>query len=480
MINENVKKTSLLDNQLRLTNGKIITFNDEQFEGINKIRKWLKSDKSYLLLTGPAGTGKSTIIKKILEEYRGGVVVSAPTHRAKKVIGKITNKKSKTIHSLLGLRMDVSLENFSPNNPIFNPIAIPQITDYQWVIIDEASMLNYDLLNLIKEKIGKSRTKILFMGDIFQICPVGEKRSEVFYDVEIEKVELTKIERQIDGNPLLLLYEDIRKNIEILNGFPKKTNVNNIGEGIIFTTNKKEFRKAMFEKYHSEEFKNNINYVKTVAWKNETVMLSNKIIRTELFGNNSDIVEINDLLTGYRTISNSRLTYNIIENSGDYRVIEKSNLEENSYGIKGFQVKIREDLGKNKFKYDDIFIVDITDHENLHLYGQMHDFFCEMGKGNKKMWRKYYDFRRNNIIMCDIDKYINGMYRNISDIIKKDIDWGYSCTVHKIQGGTLNTVFILDTDIGLNWVLREKNQIFYVAVSRPTTIAYVLSNRIDL
>jgi len=474
-------KEKLADNQLQLPTGKIITFNDQQYEGINKIRRWLKEkNKSYLVLTGPAGTGKSTIIKKILDEYHGGIVVSAPTHRAKKVIADTTGKNSKTIHSLLGLRIDVSVEDFSPNNPIFNPIAEPQITQYNLIIIDEASMINIGLLNLIKEKNKNSKTKILFIGDIYQIPPVNERRSEVFFDNEIEKIELTKIERQIDGNPLLLLYDDIRNNIEINNGFDRKTNINIKGEGIIFTVDNKEFRKAMFEKYNSDEFKNNPNYVKTIAWRNETVMKCNKIIRTELFGEHVDIVEKNDLLTGYRTITNSKLTYNIIENSADYRIVEKSDLIKNKYDIKGFEIKLKEDLGGKKFKYDDIFIIDTSNYENLHLYGQMHDFFVDMGKNNKKLWSKYYDFRRNNLLMCDIDKYADGTYRSTIDIIKKDLDYGFACTIHKVQGGNFNNVFILETDIRLNRILCEQNQIFYVAVSRPTTLAYVLTNRIDL
>jgi len=54
----------LPDNQLLLPNGKLITFNDEQYNGINKIRAWLKSDKTFFTLSGYAGTGKSTCIKK--------------------------------------------------------------------------------------------------------------------------------------------------------------------------------------------------------------------------------------------------------------------------------------------------------------------------------------------------------------------------------------------------------------------------------
>ena len=81
-----------LNNELTMTlpDGRVINFTDEQYDGIVKIRKWLKSKKQFFTLAGYAGTGKSTIIKKIIDEYRGRLVVSAPTHKAKKVIMRTT------------------------------------------------------------------------------------------------------------------------------------------------------------------------------------------------------------------------------------------------------------------------------------------------------------------------------------------------------------------------------------------------------
>ena len=68
---DNHKK--IADNELILPNGKKIVFNDQQYEAIQKINKWLKSDKTFFTLSGSAGTGKSTIVKKILDNYRYGV-----------------------------------------------------------------------------------------------------------------------------------------------------------------------------------------------------------------------------------------------------------------------------------------------------------------------------------------------------------------------------------------------------------------------
>lgn len=469
------------DDQLKLLSGKIITFNSEQYDGVKKIRVWLKNNIVFFTLAGYAGTGKTTIVKKILDAYRYGVVVSAPTHKAKKVIMNTTGEDGQTLHALLGLRPDVDLDNFNPNNPKFNPIAIPRITDYNLVIIDEASQINQELYDLIIDKTLHSRTKVLFMGDPAQIPPVGEKASVVFMQDQTKEFhQLTKIERQNDTNPLAFVYSDLRNNLNRLDGgFQRKSNMNDLGEGVVFTVDKRVFRQAILDKYRSSEFKKDTDFCKVIAWKNDTVMLSNAVIREQLIGKDSDIVEVDDLLMGYRSVSDEKQRSNIIENSADYRVVRKGELEENAYGMKGFRVQIREDLARGLFKHENIFIINTKDHDNLHLYAEMHDFFRDMGKSNKKNWKKYYEFRRSNILSKTIEHYRNGLYRSSPDTIVKDLDYGYAITGHKSQGSTYSHVFVMENDINANWVLKERNQIKYVALTRPSLTATVLTTKLD-
>ena len=463
-----------------LPNGKVITFNDQQFEGLRLIKVWLKGDKNLFTLAGAAGTGKSTIVKKLLDDYHGGVCVSAPTHKAVKVISNLTDKDGKTIQSLCGLRPDVDLENFSPNEPQFAPIAVPKINDYNFIIFDEASMLNAELFKLVASLVVNTRTKILFLGDPYQLPPVGEDISVVFTDESIEKFTLTKVERQNDGNPLMPIYDALRSDMSIADGgYKRTTNINENGEGVVFTVDKSKFRELIFEKFTSEEYVRDYDYIKGLAWKNETVMAANKIIRTKLFGNKTDIVEVGDVLMGYRTISNERQNYIIIQNSADYRVVKKFPIEENEYGILGYRVKLREDLARGKFKFDDVFIIDSSNHNNLHLYAQMHDFFRDMAKENKKAWVKYYSFRRNNLLMVDIDKHINGTPRNRQDCIKKDITYGFFITTHKAQGSTYINCAVIESDINDNWNVVERNKLRYVAMSRPSKSCIMLTNKID-
>ena len=430
------------ENQLKLPTGKIITFNTEQFEGLKRINQWLKNGDTFFTLAGYAGTGKSTIVKKVLDNYRYGVVVSAPTHKAKKVVMNTTGEDGQTLHALLGLRPDVDLDNFNPNNPKFNPIAIPKITDYNFVIIDEASMINQELYDLILDKTRNSRTKVLYMGDPAQIPPVGEKSSVVFQQDQTKLFhQLTKIERQNDSNPLGYTYDALRNNLDRLDGgFQRVTNMNEFGEGIFFTVDKREFRERIMEMFRSEEFQKDTDFAKVIAWKNDTVMLSNAVIREQLLGKNTDIVEIGDLFMGYRSVSEEKQRFNIIENSADYRVVKKEGLEENAYGIRGYRVQLREDLAKGRFKHQDVFMINTEEHANLHQYAEMHDFFRDMGKSNKKNWKKYYEFRRSNILTKTIDKYRNGLYRSSADTIVKDLDYGYAITGHKCLSENSNVL----------------------------------------
>lgn len=465
---------------LSVEGGKIITFNDQQVEALDKIGDWLVSDKHFFTLAGYAGTGKSTIIKKVFNDIRlrkSEICVSAPTHKAKKVVTRKSGQHGETLHSLLGLRPDVELDDFNPNNPKFGEIAPPRITDYKFLVVDEASMINRYLFKLIKDLVQGSKTKVLFMGDPAQIPPVGEEESVVFYDGTIEIFWLTKVERQSDSNPLMPFYDAIRNNLgDVYSGIVRKTTMNEKGEGIMFLNDRNAFRKIVIDKFTSKEFKNNSDFVKMIAWTNNAVIASNLLIRSAIFGDECEMVELDDILMGYRTISDRTMKFNIIENSADYRVVRRSGLEENHYGIRGYRLELCEEIDELLYDYRKIFLVDTTDYKNLHDYAEMHDKFRDQAVLNKKLWTKYYDFRRSTMINVDIKKYRDGSDRGKGSCIAKDLDYGYAQTCHKSQGSTYEHVFVLEDDINGNWMVNERNQIKYVAFTRPTTSAIVLSN----
>ena len=78
--------------------------------------------------------------------------------------------------------------------------------------------------------------------------------------------------------------------------------------------------------------------------------------------------------------------------------------------------------------------------------------------------------------MKTIDKYKDGKPRSTYDIIVKDMDYGMVITCHKVQGSTYSHVFVMENDIDVNWLIKEKNQLKYTSFTRPTTSVTVLTN----
>lgn len=149
----------------------------EYFEKKNNI-KFAESQKEAIIgafengieiITGGPGTGKTTIIKSIIEIYENSgmkVLLGAPTGRAAKRMSESTGREAKTIHRLL--EMGVSEEG---DNSFFGKgEAEPLEADV--IIIDEASMIDIMLMHNFLKAI-KLGTRLIIVGDVDQLPSVG-------------------------------------------------------------------------------------------------------------------------------------------------------------------------------------------------------------------------------------------------------------------------------------------------------------------
>ncbi|MEG2740170.1 SF1B family DNA helicase RecD2 [Clostridium sp.] len=123
------------------------------------------------IITGGPGTGKTTIIKCIIDIYEKNgmkVLLGAPTGRAAKRMSESTGREAKTIHRLL--EMGVS-DDEDDTKSIFNK-GESEPLEADVIIIDEASMIDVTLMhNLLKAiKLG---TRIIIVGDVDQLPSVG-------------------------------------------------------------------------------------------------------------------------------------------------------------------------------------------------------------------------------------------------------------------------------------------------------------------
>ena len=146
------------------------------------------------VVTGGPGTGKTTIIKTIidiLEEKKKTYVLCAPTGRAAKRITQTTGKEAKTLHRLLEI-------NKIDDNDIdmFYEFQVKQVED-EVVIVDEASMIDLMMMNNLVKGI-KPSTQLIIVGDVNQLPSVGAGSvlKDIILSDIVPVVELKQIYRQ--------------------------------------------------------------------------------------------------------------------------------------------------------------------------------------------------------------------------------------------------------------------------------------------
>ncbi len=164
---------------------------DEQKSAVMTLTDYLP-----VVVTGYAGTGKTTVIKSIIEASGladDDILLLAPTGKASRRMSESTGRVAKTIHSALRKTPDDDFTYYNEHRKL------PQ----RLVIVDESSMIDtllmYDLLKAISPS-----SKIFFIGDYHQLLPVscGEPFYQFINENLCKVVRLTKIYRQDEGTIL--------------------------------------------------------------------------------------------------------------------------------------------------------------------------------------------------------------------------------------------------------------------------------------
>lgn len=144
------------------------------------------SQSPFALLKGYAGTGKTYSLTAFLEGLDPAdhqrIAITAPTNKAVRVIRQQLGDKFPklasvcTIFSLLGLKLEKSGEV----KQLAIPDTLSDLSKLDFVIIDEASMINTPLWTALTRSMADFDFLTIFLGDPAQLPPVGEPRSKVW------------------------------------------------------------------------------------------------------------------------------------------------------------------------------------------------------------------------------------------------------------------------------------------------------------
>lgn len=444
----------------------------QQSQAVDVIADFLESKTNYLfVLSGYAGTGKTYSIKYLLRYViRGTVCCTAPTHKAARNIEHATGKASKTLQSLLGLRPNMDLANFDIANPQFDPKGTERLKEYSVVIIDECSQINNSLFTLLANRAFALKTKVIFMGDKCQLPPIGERESVVFRLPN--QFELTEVIRQGVNHPLMLPFDMLRHDIiHNTTSFIKslKTTISSINEKNegYQIMDRLPFAGELIKYMSNENFHKNLHYARYTAWTNDNIQTTNTFIRNKIIPDNVAAVHEDDLLTGYTTLVDENLAP-IITNSDDY-IIHAIIDYVDDFKMKTFGVNL---INVNtNIQTRTLKIIDHCDAKTLDIYSKLlahyhYDAIMATREKRTSKWLKYYEFKQQHLCLIDIP--VGRTYA------KKDLDYGYGLTTYKIQGSTINNMFI--NIANMIYYKGDKNKPIRDSSTNPYAIEFMNKN----
>lgn len=400
-----------------------ITLTDEQATAREEILEWARdSNEMFKTLSGYAGTGKTTLLHFIVQDLRKkhfNIAVTATTNKAVKVLmDRVESKHFATIHSVLNIK-----PKKKGTQEIFEPVDYNKsdITEFDLVIIDECSMISRKLLDIIETQITEGgRTKVLFCGDPAQLQPINESLSQCF---SFDPSTLTQIVRHGDV---------IAHKSKLVRDRPHSVPSNELIQEPEISYISMNESKEMFKGW-----RDNPDYVRLLAWTNDSVARWNRSMRHADWGRKTE----HPFTEGDIVIANSPCVV-LINNQED---IQMFNSEEGT-------------------------VQDV--HEE---YDHYHLLVKKFGGGFAHVNVMKREFK------AEIDKELRGLaaaksWREFWALKKKfhDIRHCYSLTVHKSQGSTFQNVIVDVRDINKNRDVTNRNQLIYVAMTRAADKVRVL------
>lgn len=417
-----------------------VTLNAEQSYAVQAILDFLQDpdpQSRFFVFSGSAGTGKTFCMREVIARLKGSrinVAYTAPTNKAAKVLREITGSAG-TIYSLLGLRIDKSgeLKQLVAGKP-------PQgLADLDAVFLDEASMVNKNLMKELQAAAERYDFRVIFLGDAAQLPPVKELHSPI-WDLPTGAT-LTQVMRH--DNQILSLVVAIR---DVINHPAPSITLASAHDtdGGVWKMSKPAFKEAIFQAAARGDFADGSAH-KVIAWRNVKVAEYNDLIRYAIYGAQAQSVQY---LPGERIVAAApceRADETLL--STDEEAVVESVTEckhplEPRY--RALELRCTSETGKP------IRLL-VLHPESRVQYDRDCQDLAHQAATNGKLWKKFW---------------------NLKDLFH-DIRYAYAITAHRSQGSTYENVWVDYQDILSNRTRREAFQCLYVAATRPTTRLYL-------
>ena len=467
-------------------------------------------DKRVFILQGCAGSGKTFLMQGVANYLASKDIMFyliAPSGKAAKVLTTKTSHEAKTIHSQIYSFHDV-LEVENKERKEDDNFLQPQVVgESDWVlrfrlrenqedlsavyIVDESSLIGnaetdhetlqfgsgkllHDVLEYINPNFKENRRKVIFIGDMYQLPPVGMNRSPALNIEDIYKecpyletmdaiqmYTLQSVVRQKQDSGVLKVATYIRERLQrghfhelLLEEHPY--DVTKIGRDLFIHT------------YMDKVKEKGLDQVMVIAYSNATVDIYNRLIREQLFPNQLEVTNGDRLLI----LRNVKIDEEWLMN-GDFvqvlqvgtPIIRPVKVKEEKVNLLFRPVEIKADGKIYKVLLKETVLLskarDLTKLERKALYTDFmirHSEEIALASKNGKVARHQ---KITELLLTDI--YVNAL----------EVKYGYAITCHKSQGSEWDTVF-LDCDLKQGYKNRGTFQWFYTGVTRSSNQLYLV------
>lgn len=434
-------------------------YTDDQIRALQLMQDFILSEKQFFRLSGYAGTGKTFIIHKLIEESNLAglsIAFAAPSNQAVKNFVSANEDISPdvfclTVAQLLKLH-PLFCEAIGEEIFISSPGTL-NLEDFDLIIIDEYSMLSSKDFDRLVDTVLDSTTQVIFVGDPAQIPPVKEAVPIVEYSDLIDESHTLKEVVRHSGDIL-------RATVKLREGFNVKWR--DYDGGSVKLLGVRDWLRKMDDYYTDPKYIIDSNYVKTLAWRNRTVSYYNEKIRDAFLGVGHSKEEFlpGDLLIVKKPVirevtvqgaKNNRIRRKkavVLPTSEEVEVISVVAKRTYRLPING---------GWREFPYYEILVS-----------CKSRDFVTTViiptCDSRLEIVQSLYQLKELALKTLDWDKYKNLYY------FFDDLDYSYALTVHKSQGSTYNVVFIDVADLRTS---KDRDKLLYTAFSRAKNKVYL-------
>ena len=288
----------------QIPEAKPFTLSEGQENAQNAFIAMLNSPVDHILvIEGYAGTGKSTLVDTLMKNLDSfmkmaqllnpsaptyEVALTATTNKAAEVFSQMTGMSVTTIHTYLELfvhkdfKTGKSTLKYKQGDPKFCKL----------LIIDEASMIDKDLLRLIFER--TENCKIVFIGDPAQILPINSHNAPAFCS-GFTTATMDEVLRQAEGSPIIAAATSFRNTVNTGIWTPFKPD----GQAIQ-VVEREDFYNLIIDEFTRPGWK--FRDSKVLAWTNACVIEYNHAINGKVSGTAE--ISVGDYVVNNKMVTN--------------------------------------------------------------------------------------------------------------------------------------------------------------------------------